>query len=190
MKAVFDREWTADDVIAAQETSLVRVELLDGVVVMSPLSSVRHQHVCVSLSAVLARAAVDGRNDVVVFRHSNVRRGDRDLLRPDIAVVGTAAAESGVEGDHTAFAPEDVVLAVEVLSAGHQGVDRVDKLAKYAQWAIESYWVVDPKQSTIETFTLSGTEYVASGTAEPGAVVTLPAFTPITLDPGALLRVG
>jgi hypothetical protein len=40
----------------------------------------------------------------------------------------------------------------------------------------------------IETYTLDGDEYAASGSAEPGTVTTLPAFAPIALDPGTLLR--
>ncbi|MFI1579719.1 Uma2 family endonuclease [Embleya sp. NPDC020630] len=84
--------------------------------------------------------------------------------------------------------PEDVLLAAEILSPGHEGADRIDKPARYAEWKIVSYWIVDPTTLTIETYTLDGDVYVASGSAAPGAVATLPALTPITLDPGTLLR--
>jgi Uma2 family endonuclease len=186
----FDHEWTADDVIVAQETSPYRIELLDGVLLMSPVPRLRHQRVSSTLSAVFEAAVAASDLALMVFENVNVRRGDRDLLQPDIAVVNRAAGMEGLEDDDVAFTPEDVVLAVEILSPGHEGKDRVDKPARYAQWAIESCWLVDPKQLTVETFTLDGAEYVASGSAKAGAVVTLPAFAPITLDPGVLLRVG
>ena len=188
VQPAFDHEWTVDDVLVAQETSPYRIELLDGVLMMSPAPRVRHQHVSFTLSALFRKTVADSDLDFLVYENVNVRRGSRDLLQPDIAVVARAAAIEVVADDDVAFAPEDVAMAVEILSPGHEGGDRIDKLAKYAGWAIASYWVVDPKSLTIETFALSGDEYVASGLAEPGAAVTLPGFASITLDPGTLLR--
>lgn len=188
MQPAFDHEWTVDDVLVAQETSPYRIELLDGVLMMSPAPRVRHQHVSVTLSALFRKVAADSDLDFVVYGNVNVRRDPRDLLQPDIAVVTRAAAIEVVEDDDVAFAPEDVATAVEILSPGHEGGDRVDKLAKYASWAIPSYWIVDPKTLTVETYTLDGDAYVASASAKPGIETTLPAFAPVTLDPGTLLR--
>ncbi|MGC0421523.1 Uma2 family endonuclease [Embleya sp. AB8] len=188
MQAAFDREWTAADVFAAQETSLHRVELLDGIPLMSPLPRLRHQHVAGTLAEALARAVAESRVEATVFKGANVCRGDRDVLRPDLSAVTSTAARSALAADAMAFAPEDVLLAVEILSPGHEGADRIDKLARYAEWAIASYWVVDPKSLTIETYTLDGERYAPTATAKPGTATTLPAFTPITLDPGTLLR--
>ncbi|MFE3200898.1 Uma2 family endonuclease [Embleya sp. NPDC059237] len=188
MQAGFDREWTAGDVLAAQQTSLFRVELLDGIPLMSPLPTLRHQHVSGVLADILRRAVDDSGVGAVPFKSVNVRRGHRDVLRPDIAVVTSTAAIGALESDAVAFAPEDVLLAAEILSPGHEGADRIDKPARYAEWNIPSYWIVDPKTLSIDTYTLDGDVYVASGSAAPGAVATLPALTPITLDPGTLLR--
>lgn len=188
VQPAFDHEWTADDVIVAQETSPYRIELLDGVLMMSPAPRVRHQHVSFTLSALFRTVIHDAGLELVVYENVNVRRGTRDLLQPDIAVVNRAAAIEVVDDDEVAFAPEDVAMAVEILSPGHEGGDRVDKLEKYARWAIRSYWVVDPKALTVETFRLQGDEYVESGIAKAGSVNSLPAFAPITLDPATLLR--
>lgn len=188
MPGVFDREWTAGDVFTAQETSLVRVELLDGIPLVSPLPTLRHQHLSVTLADILRRKAVAAGIDAATFKSVNVCRGNRDVLRPDIATVMSTAAIMALESDAVAFAPEDVLLAVEILSPGHEGADHIDKLARYAEWAIASYWVVDPKALTVETYTLDGDEYAPSGTAKPGVVTTLPAFAPVALDPGTLLR--
>ncbi|WP_406296376.1 Uma2 family endonuclease [Embleya sp. NBC_00888] len=188
VQPAFDHEWTADDVIVAQETSPYRIELLDGVLMTSPAPRLRHQRVSSTLSGRFEQAAADSGVAVMVFENVNVRRGERDLLQPDIAVVTRAAGIEGLEADEVAFAPEDVLLAVEILSPGHEGADRIDKLARYAEWAIASYWVVDPKALTVETHTLDGDEYAPSGTAKPGVVTTLPAFAPVALDPGTLLR--
>ncbi|OPC82877.1 hypothetical protein B4N89_19770 [Embleya scabrispora] len=188
MQVGFDREWTADDVLAAQETSPFRIELLGGIPLMSPLPTLRHQHVSGVLADIL-RSAVDGSGvGAVTFKSVNVRRGHRDVLRPDIVVVTSTAAISGLESDDVAFAPEDVLLAVETLSPGHEGADRIDKLARYAEWEIASYWIVDPKALTIETYTLDGNVYEPSASAKPGIETTLLAFAPVTLDPGTLLR--
>ncbi|MGW9207944.1 Uma2 family endonuclease [Embleya sp. NPDC055664] len=188
MQPAFDREWTADEVIAAQETSPYRIELLDGVLTMSPAPRLRHQRVSSTLAGVFERTAVDADIDVMVFENVNVRRGERDLLQPDIAVVARSAGIEGLEDDDVAFAPEDVLLAVEILSPGHEGADRIDKLARYAEWEIQSYWIVDPKTLTIETYILDGDAYEPSASAKPGVATTLPAFAPVTLDPGTLLR--
>lgn len=41
------------------------------------------------------------------------------------------------------FAPTDLALAVEVLSDGTRKIDRILKLAEYAEAGIPQYWIVD-----------------------------------------------
>jgi Uma2 family endonuclease len=73
-------------------------------------------------------------------RELTVRLDDRNRPEPDIVVV-PVDADTGP--GQTWFGPEDVLLAVEVVSAESTERDRETKPRKYARAGIPHYWRVE-----------------------------------------------
>jgi Uma2 family endonuclease len=122
--------WTVDDLDSWPET-LVRHELTDGALTMSPSPSSLHQAVSGRLFARLDSAAPP---DVAVTQAVEIRFGRRLTRIPDLLVVRSP------EPARHWFAPSEVLLAVEVESPGSHTEDRVTKPALYARHGIPHYW--------------------------------------------------
>ena len=58
---------------------------------------------------------------------------------------------SGVEG-----APD---LIVEVLSPSTFRTDRKDKMEVYCQFGVAEYWIIDPKNQSVEVYVLENDRY-------------------------------
>lgn len=112
--------WTVDDLDSWPET-LVRHELTDGALTVSPSPSSLHQAVSGRLFARLDDAAPP---DVAVTQAVEVRFGRRLTRIPDLLVV-----RSPDPARHW-FAPSEVLLAVEIESPGSHTEERASELAR------------------------------------------------------------
>ena len=120
-----------------EDSTWPKHEIIDGTLIVTPYAGLPHQAAVGRLHLALAGAAPDG---VVVYPGANVRRvadGGESLLIPDVVV---ARADTT---DPTYLAPEDVLVAVEVVSPGSRTMDLVTKRATYAAWGIPAYLVLD-----------------------------------------------
>ena len=128
------RTFTRDDLDALPDDGW-RHELIDGVLVMSPAPSIRHQVVAFEL-AVLLRASCP--EDLQVFMAPlDVALAVDTVVQPDIIV---ARRTDLTERDLPA-APR---LAVEILSPSTRRFDLSVKKDRLAEAGCPSYWVVDP----------------------------------------------
>jgi len=141
------------------EAAWPRHEIIDGSLHVTPLAGVPHQAIVGRLSYALMQAAPP---DLEVLPGVNIlRRRETDrLLIPEVAVVDTAAvkAQTGV-----ALRPEDIYLAVEVISPSSRASDLYLKQQLYIEWRIGSYWVLDPETQETHEFGLrdSATSWLA-----------------------------
>ncbi|MFF9486861.1 Uma2 family endonuclease [Streptomyces sp. NPDC014676] len=83
--------------------------------------------------------------DFSVEREMTVVLDERNGPEPDVSVV-RADAVTGL--DQTSFRPEDVLLAVEVVSPDSESRDRTTKPLKYALAGIPNYWRVEQEGTT------------------------------------------
>ncbi|HST85656.1 MAG TPA: Uma2 family endonuclease [Kineosporiaceae bacterium] len=127
------------------EQAWPRHEIIDGSPHVTPLVGVPHQIITTNLTVALAQLAPP---DLRVLAGVNIlRRRETDrLLIPDVAVVDRSAA-TAQRG--ASLRPEDVYLAVEVISPSSRAADLYLKKQLYTEWGIGSYWVLD--QETQET---------------------------------------
>lgn len=116
-----------------------RYELVDGVVVVMASALALHQLAVLRLANVLNERlpaelmALPGGEVGIDLRYPATVRV------PDIVVVPTER----VRTNPRRFDPQDVTLAVEVVSPSGRRTDRVTKLAEYERAGIASYWIVD-----------------------------------------------
>ncbi|MGW2934307.1 Uma2 family endonuclease [Streptomyces sp. NPDC001156] len=131
--------WTADDL---DELSNLppHTELLDGGLVFVSPQTRTHSPAMRLLENVLLDQVPD-RLDVI--REMTVKHNKRNRPEPDVLVV-RADADTGPK--QTWFRPEDVVVAVEVVSEDSEDRDREVKPRKYAQAGIPHYWRVEENQ--------------------------------------------
>ena len=113
----------------------VRMELIDGSLVVTPLGDVAHQILIASMCRVL-----DPPDGLVVLAGVNVIVGERTLLIPDVAVIDPLHQARGGLG----VTPTGLQLVVEVTSPSTRVHDLTTKRELYRQWGVP-YLIVDRK---------------------------------------------
>ncbi|MFI6618333.1 Uma2 family endonuclease [Streptomyces sp. NPDC050528] len=118
------------------EEQCAGIEIVDGMVVVSPSASKRHNRLARILANALDAAAGPDWNADTDF---DVRLQDVPLTnrRPDVAVYRAETI------DLTPTRPEHVLLVVEVVSPGSETTDRIVKVDQYAKAGIPFYWRVE-----------------------------------------------
>ena len=123
---------TIDDYFALPEDRSLHHELLDGVYVVTPQPSRRHEMVVSGLFA-LIHSAITGREFSVFCSYGAVVLGPRSVVEPDLFVVPRAPPDTHWRDGGMA------VLAVEVLSPSTARHDRGIKRQLYQQAGIAEY---------------------------------------------------
>ncbi|KND34727.1 Uma2 family endonuclease [Streptomyces acidiscabies] len=151
--------WEADDLDRLPQAPR-HTELVDGALLFRLWPQrAWHSRLVDHLAHALGRAT-EGRFEVA--GEMTVRLDRRSRFEPDVLVT-TAAYDP----DRTWYAPEDVVLVVEVVSEESAARDRSLKPIKYAQAEIPHFWRVEdeggaPVVHTYELDTMTSA-YVATG---------------------------
>lgn len=128
--------WTADDLDKLPNLP-PHTELIDGsLVFMSPQTRFHTLTMRLLENALLDQAP----EHLEAIREMTVKLDGRNRPEPDVLVV-PVVADTGPR--QTWFNPEDVILAVEVVSADSQDRDREVKPRKYARAGIRHFWRVE-----------------------------------------------
>ncbi|MFE0808347.1 Uma2 family endonuclease [Streptomyces sp. NPDC058848] len=131
--------WTADDLDELPNLP-PHTELIDGsLVFVSPQTNFHSRVVRLLDNALLAQAP----EELDVIREMTVKLNKRNRPEPDVLVF-RADADTGPK--QTWYLPEDVVVAVEVVSEESEDRDREVKPRKYAQAGIPYYWRVEENE--------------------------------------------
>jgi Uma2 family endonuclease len=159
-----------------------RYEILDGELNVTAAPSRGHQRVVLKLAAALdAHVTSHGLGEVYVAPF-DVILAETTIVQPDVIFVArdrlAIFSARGADGAPT--------LAVEVLSPSTSRVDRVTKLQLYARYGVRYYWIVDLDRYAIDVHVLTAGAYGPAGTFAGDALVDLPPFPGLRLDPASL----
>ena len=128
---------TEAEYLAMPETS-VRMELLDGELIMAPSPGTDHQNIVGELFFALKTWARSGAEPAYIgLSPLDVRFGANRILQPDLFVLlGRSDAPER---------PIDVIpdLCIEVLSR-NRAYDRITKRYVYAEAGVREFWAVEP----------------------------------------------
>ncbi len=172
--------FTVDDLLEFPDDGN-RYELFDGSLLVSPAPTPLHQHAIFQLQMILHRASPP---HLLVYSAVNVRASDRDFYIPDLVVVPTERGQSV----QLMFAPEDVCLAVEVVSPSTRIRDRATKAAAYAAAGIPSYWRIELDEGPqLYVYELEDDSYRGPSAHEAGTKVSLSRPFPVIFDPADLI---
>ncbi|MFF7638051.1 Uma2 family endonuclease [Kitasatospora sp. NPDC008050] len=128
--------WTAEDLDRLPELP-PHTELIDGNLVFVSPQTIFHIWVMRLLENGLLAAVPKSWE---VWREITVVLGPKNRPEPDLVVV---KAEARTSPTQTSFRAEDVLLAVEVVSAESEERDRYVKHNKYAAAGIPFYWRIE-----------------------------------------------
>jgi Uma2 family endonuclease len=159
-----------------------RYELDDGVLIVSPAPSNRHQLAVFRLAQILDAACPP---ELLVLPGPGVNLSRHQHRVPDVAVVRADSMD-------TVFQERPPALAVEVASPRTRLYDRLRKKDVYERFGIVSYWIVNPNadKPSVTVFELRGGRYeeAAYVTGDEAFTATLPFG--VTVIPAALVRAG
>ncbi|MBB6553150.1 Uma2 family endonuclease [Nonomuraea rubra] len=172
--------FTVDDLLKFPDDGN-RYELFNGSLLVSPAPSPVHQDVIFRLQMILHRTVP---SHLKVLSTVNVRSSDKDLYIPDLVVVPRERFKSV----RLMFPPEDVLLAVEVVSPSTKTRDRATKVGAYAEAGIPTYWRVEPTEGpTLYVYELDGECYRGPAAHKPQTMASLTRPYPISFDPADLI---
>lgn len=171
------RELTRADLDAMPDDGH-RYELLDGVLVVTPAPSLRHQRAVVRLIQILAPALPAGQE--VLTAPFDVALATDTVLQPDLLIARIADL---TEAD----LPAAPLLAIEVLSPSTRRFDLFTKRARYEAAGCEHYWVVDPQEPSITAWRLVDDAYAEVGRAVGEEALVVSAPVAVTITPNNLV---
>ncbi|MFN0138297.1 MAG: Uma2 family endonuclease [Phycisphaerae bacterium] len=136
-----------------------RYELIDGVVVMSPSPTPKHQNVASEILVQLRPFVLSNRLGVVLpevdICLGRARDGGPLVYRPELVFVGSAKAKAVRE--RVEVVPDAVI---EVVSPSSRGLDTETKFHDYQQAGVGEYWLIDPIEERMTFYRLRDGTYV------------------------------
>jgi Uma2 family endonuclease len=172
---------TYEDFLAFPD-DVVRREIVQGEVLVTPAPSIRHQELIVRLCHALEeRIRTHGGGRVFVSR-LDVRLSEHDIVEPDVIFVAEDRLDI-IQEKYMLGAPS---LLIEVVSDPR--TDRVRKRDLYARAGVPEYWIVDPDADRVEVRRLEGGRYRKPEILESGDTLTTVLLPGLRLDVSELLR--
>jgi Uma2 family endonuclease len=158
-----------------------RYELDDGVLIVSPAPSNRHQLVVSRLQMILG-AACPPEFLVLTGPGVNVNRFQHRV--PDVAVIRTESFEE-------MYQVQPPVLAIEVASPRTRLYDLGRKKEVYERFGVRSYWIIDPDEErpSLTVFELRRNRYTQLAQAEAKEPFDAVRPFPVTIVPTDLVEV-
>lgn len=159
------KKWTIADYQQLDEDT--RCEIIDAELIMTPAPNTKHQKVSMTLIFKI-RQFIEAKKEGVLFHApTDVYFDEKNVFQPDLIYLrdqnSPIVGFKGIEG-----APD---LIIEIISPSNSYIDRYVKKAKYEQFGVKEYWIVDPGNKTLEVYSLvEGAYDLFLFLAEEGAV--------------------
>jgi Uma2 family endonuclease len=150
-----------DYLTAVSEHDTLRVEYLNGDIVMTPARSPHHQIIVTNLLLLLGHYAMqNGLGLVLPAPLDVVLAKEVQIAQPDLIFIAKARAPKLVTRAAITGAPD---LVLEIISPSTARADRKIKPPLYARHGVAEFWLVDPEDQSVEVFVLDGETYRVAG---------------------------
>jgi Uma2 family endonuclease len=151
-------EWREADYFRLPETNQ-KVELVKGLLIISPAPSDKHQKISSKLSYLFYTYLLKNNIGEVRYSPLDVRLWEDNIRQPDIAFMSNKHLDRITE---ELWGVPDLV--VEILSKSTTETDKEGKFQEYERAGVLEYWIVDPFGKAIEVWTLDDGIYKKFGT--------------------------
>ncbi len=170
-------KFTYDDLASLPDDGK-RYEILDGDLTVTASPTTRHQRVSRNLELILHMyvserglgEVLDAPVDVILDRHT--------VVVPDLVYVSSDRC-SIIQHQAIVGTPD---LLVEILSPSTTDRDWGAKAKLYARFGVEHYWVVDPDERILTTFSRSGAAYIQLARHSGDEIVRSALFPDLAID--------
>jgi Uma2 family endonuclease len=130
-------------------------QLIDGELIMTPAPTPLHQNIIGNIYQSLRYFVESQKLGRVFLSPIDVKLTDVDVFQPDLVFIRKEHV-ANIRRDKLNVVPD---LVVEVLSPSNAFYDLTHKKTIYAESGVEEYWVIDPKNETVEIFLRDGDRY-------------------------------
>lgn len=162
---------TADEFKSLPETTAI-VELIEGVVIMSPAPKDRHQQVLLRLVRLVHLLLPIVPSGELRFAPTDVYLDGSNAVQPDLFWVNAQRDRCALGDDEYWYGAPDLI--VEVLSSATAARDRGVKFDLYAKHGVSEYWLVDTTAQFVEVYVQKGGRFERLGLFEVDATFTSP----------------
>lgn len=174
--------WTEDDYLDLSPELPGRVELVDGALLVSPLSAIPHSRMIKNVTFLLDQSCPDPGWEALPG--ARVKLWPEHIREPDVVVIRAGLQEKKVD-------VADVLMLVEVTSPGNLRQDMIVKHGDYAEAGVPFYLRID-LHTGIDALTASAFELIDGAYREcasaPDGILRLPRPWPVEADLRALAR--
>jgi len=142
------------------ENSDLRMEFINGEIVLLGSPSTTHQEISGNLYVIL-REYLKGKKCKVFYAPFDVhfnKEGfkEPDVMQPDLIIACDVDEKTNEKGRYMGTPS----LVIEILSPSTRSKDMVDKLNTFMISGVKEYWIVDPKQQVVLVYGFTLTETV------------------------------
>ena len=177
------KHYTWDDYVQLPDDGK-RYEIIDGELSVTAAPAFGHQYTALKLCLLLSKWSDERARGQVAFAPVDVVLAPDTVVQPDLIWISKERIRE-IIGERVTGIPD---LVVEILSPSTARRDRHKKSEIYARFDAREYWLVDPKDQSVEIRTRRGTEFVrfAHGTGDSALASALDPG--LTVVPSTLFR--
>lgn len=159
---------------AADANPLLRVELIEEKIHMSPAPRPKHQRIVRQLILLIGQW-LNGNELGEVFPSpiDVILSPRRTVVQPDLVFVAKDRVEALLTDTAIVGAPD---MVVEILSPSTAQIDRTTKRQTYAEHGVSEYWLVDVDAQILELHILSEGRYAVAGAYTPFDIIDVGIF--------------
>ncbi len=147
--------------------SMLRIEYVNGEIVMAPTPTVAHQLVIGKLYSALQSFVKESASGEVFLSPLDVVLPSGDVVQPDLFYLTTEESGRAMSAQRVHGAPS---FLVEILSPGSIKHDRVTKRNLYERNGVREYWIVDLKAKSIAQLVLRKKHYALTELGEGDSI--------------------
>jgi len=125
-----------------------RYQVIEGELFVSPAPRTTHQDIVFELAALLRAYVKARRLGKVYISPTDVVLGPTTVIQPDILFI--RRENMGIITELNIQGPPD--LCIEILSPGTESVDRERKMAVYARYGVQEYWIINPMRQMVSIY--------------------------------------
>jgi len=160
-------------------------EIIDGELIVSPRPSPEHMFTSSNLGLEIGPPYARGRGGPggwIILYETEIKL-DEDVFVPDLAGWKKERFSKPKDQNWVSVAPDWVC---EVLSPGSIRHDRITKARTYARHRIPYFWLLDPRNKTLDVFRLEAGKWIPIGVYAEADKVRAEPFQEIEIDLGNL----